>query len=51
MNQDKYSRLLETLEKCQFPDAQKHVNEFKLFMKNQQLNNKIDSMMMHIKKK
>ena len=45
MNQDKYSRLLKTLKKCQFPDAQKHVNEFKQFMKNQQLNNKIDSML------
>ena len=44
MNQDKYSRLLETLKKCQFPEPEKHVNEFKQFMKHQQLNNKIDSM-------
>ena len=31
MNQDKYSRLLETLKNCQFPNAEKHVNDFKNF--------------------
>ena len=44
MNQDKYSRLLQILKKCQFPNAEKHVNEFKLFLQHQQLNNKIDTM-------
>ena len=41
--QDKYSRLLETLKKCQFPDAEKYVREFKLFLKHQ-VNSKIDNM-------
>ena len=44
MNQDKYSRLLQILKKCQFPNAEKHVNEFKLFLQHQELNNKIDTM-------
>ena len=51
MNQNKYSRLLETLKKCQFPEAEKHVEEFRLFMKHQKLNNKIDTMMDEAHKK
>ena len=51
MNQDKYSKLLETLRKCQFPDAEKHVNEFKQYMENQHLNTKIDSMVDEAHKK
>jgi hypothetical protein len=45
MNQNKYSRLLETLKKCKFPEAEQNVEEFRLFMKHQKLNNKIDTMM------
>ena len=51
MNQDKYSRLLETLKKCQFPEPEKYVEEFKQFMKHQQLNEKIDSMVDEAHKK
>ena len=40
MNQDKYSRRKETLKKCQFPEPEKYVEEFKQFMKHQQLNEK-----------
>ena len=44
MNQNKYTRLSETLKKCGINDADSLVNEFKQFMKIQKVNKDIDIM-------
>ena len=44
MNQNKYSRLLQTLNQCGVNNADKLVSDFKQFMKYQKLNKDIDNM-------
>ena len=44
MNQNKYSRLLQTLNQCGVNSADKLVSDFKQFMKYQKLNKDIDNM-------
>ena len=44
MNQNKYSRLLQTLNQCSVNNADKLVSDFKQFMKYQKINKDIDNM-------
>ena len=44
MNQNKYSRLLQTLNQCSVNNADKLVSDFKQFMKYQKINKNIDNM-------
>ena len=44
MNQNKYSRLLQTLNQCSANNADKLVSDFKQFMKYQKINKDIDNM-------